>query len=124
MLGLVLVILVISGVWSQNIERVVVPQGEPFSFECQRDQSVYFGRKINEWSEIQENGDNHLELNFNYLIQDNLLRVSSNSAQAKHVGFYACRKATWTTSSMSNVYQLILAGKSPSATRRAVNGSL
>ncbi len=113
MLYIVLFNLIISGLWCQNIERVVVPQGEPFSFDCQQDELVYFGRKINEWTDIQENNENYLylNLNFNYITKENILRVTSDSAQSKHIGFYACRKSTWSSASMNSIYQLILAGK-------------
>ena len=104
--------LIIAGVESQNIERVVVPQGHPFTFDCQLDQSVYFARRLNEWTEIQENNEKYfyLNLNFDYLTKENILRVTSDSAEPKHNGFYGCRKASWTSTSMNTVYQLILAG--------------
>jgi len=104
---------IISGLQCQDIERAVVPQGQPFSFDCQHDESVYFGRRLNEWTEIQENDENYLylNLNFNYLTKENILRVTSDSAEPKHAGFYACRKATWTSTAMNSIYQLILAGK-------------
>jgi hypothetical protein len=113
MLYVLLFNLIISGLWCQDIERVVVPRGEPFAFDCQQDESVYFGRQLNQWSEIQENDENysHLKLNFNHLIKEDVLRVGSDSAGSEHIGFYGCRKATWTTASMSSIYQLILAGK-------------
>ncbi|CAF1306991.1 unnamed protein product [Adineta ricciae] len=101
--------LFIIALWCQNIERVVVPQGQPFSFNCQADESVYFARKINEWSEIRETDDQDLNLRLQYLTQDNLLRVSCESAQSKHTGFYACRKGKWTSTSMNSIYQLIIA---------------
>ncbi|CAF0942876.1 unnamed protein product [Adineta steineri] len=111
MLYIFLFNLIISGLWCQDIERVIVEQGQPFSFDCQLDDLVYFGRKINEWSEIQENNENYLYLNinFNYITKDNILRVKSDSAQSKHIGFYACRKPTWISTSMNSIYQLILA---------------
>jgi hypothetical protein len=113
MVYILLFYLIITGLWCQDIERVVIPQGQPFSFDCQLDESVYFGRQVNEWTEIQENNENYLylNLNFNYLTKENILRVTSESAEAKHAGFYACRKATWTTTTMNSIYQLILAGK-------------
>lgn len=105
--------LIIIGIWCQDIERVIVPQGEPFAFDCQQDESPFFGRKLNQWTEIEENNENYLYLNlkFNYLTKDNVLRVSSESAESKHAGFYACRKSTWSSTSMTSIYQLILAGK-------------
>jgi len=112
MLYILLINVIISGLWCQDIERVVVPQGQPFAFDCQPDESVYFGRRLNEWTEIQENNENYLylNLNFNYLTKENILRVTSESAESKHAGFYACRKPTWTTASMNSIYELILAG--------------
>ena len=94
--------------YGEEIERMVVPQGQPFSFDCQDDESVYFGKQLDKWSELQ-NSD--LNLNFRYLTKENTLRVTSEAAQANQVGFYACRKATWTSTSMNIIYQLILAGK-------------
>jgi hypothetical protein len=104
--------MIISGVWSQDIERLVIPQGQSFAFDCQFDESVYFGRRLDQWTEIVENNENYiyLNLNFNYLNQEKILRVTSDSAEPKHTGFYACRKATWTSASMNSIYQLILAG--------------
>lgn len=105
--------LLIIGLWCEDIERVIIPQGQPFSFDCQYDESVYFARKLNQWSEIEENNEIYLYLNFNfnYLKKENILRITSDSAESKHVGFYACKKATGTRKSMNNIYQLILAGK-------------
>lgn len=94
--------------YGEEIERMVVPQGQPFSFDCQDDESVYFGKQLDKWSELQ-NSD--LNLNFRYLTKENTLRVTSEAAQADQVGFYACRKDTWTSTSMNIIYQLILAGK-------------
>ena len=62
MLYLLFFNLIISGFWCQDIEKVVIPQGEPFSFDCQLDESVYFGRRLNEWTEIQENNENYLHI--------------------------------------------------------------
>jgi hypothetical protein len=105
--------LLITGLWCEDILRVVIPQGQPFSFDCQSDESVYFGRKLNQWSEIEENNEIYLYLNLNliYVTKENVLRVSSDSAESKHVGFYACRKPNWKSASMNTVYQFILAGK-------------
>ncbi len=105
--------LIISAIWCQDIERVVVPQGQPFAFDCQLDESVYFGRRLDHWTEIIENNENYvyLNLNFNYLKKEKILRITSDAAEPKHTGFYACRKATWTSTSMNSIYQLILAGK-------------
>jgi hypothetical protein len=104
--------LIILGVWSQDIERLVVPQGHPFTFDCQLDESVYFGRRLDQWTEIVENNEDYvyLNLNFNYLNEKKILRVTSDSAESKHTGFYGCRKASWTSTLMNSIYQLILAG--------------
>ena len=105
--------LIVAGSWCADIEQMIVPQGHAFSFDCRDDQSIYFARKLNEWSEVQDNGALHrqLNLNLNYLPKKNILRVTSDSAESKHAGFYGCRKATWRSASMDSIYQLILAGK-------------
>jgi hypothetical protein len=90
-----------------NIERIIVPQGQSFSFDCQDDESVYFGRQLNHWSEIHQDDYN---LNFQYLTNEKILRITSDAAQIEHIGFYACRRATWTSTAMASIYQLILAG--------------
>ena len=97
--------LILTGVHGEEIERMVVPQGQPFSFDCQNDESVYFGKQLDKWSELQEND---LNLNFRYSTNENVLRVTSEAAQPEQVGYYACRKATWTSTSMNTIYQLIL----------------
>jgi hypothetical protein len=106
-------ILIISGSWCQPTEQIVLEIGEPFSFDCKQDESVYFGRRLDELSEIQENDDkySYLNLKFNYLTNENILRITSNSAQSQNVGYYGCRKPTWETTSMNRIYQLSLAGK-------------
>ena len=111
-LPVLIVNLIVTGVWTQEIERLVIPRGQPFAFDCQSDESVYFGRRLDQWMEIVENNENYiyLDLNFNYLNEEKILRVTAGSAESKHVGFYACRKATWTSTSMNSIYQLILAG--------------
>lgn len=105
--------LLIVGYSCQEVERIVVPQGQTFQFDCRLDESAYFGRRLNEWTELEENNENSISLNlkFTYLTNEKILRVSVDSAQAKHVGFYACRKATWTSTAMNSIYQIILAGK-------------
>lgn len=98
---------------SQDIEQMVVPQGQTFRFDCHSDESAYYAQRLNEWTELEENNENYLYLNlkFTYLTNEKLLRVTVDSAESKHVGYYACRKATWTSTAMSSIYQLILAGK-------------
>lgn len=109
----VIFVVIISGSWCQTAEKIVVEIGASFSFDCKSDESVYFGRQLNDWSEIQENDNqySYLNLKFNYLNADNILRVTSDSAQSYHNGYYACRKSTWTTASMNRIYQVTLAGK-------------
>jgi hypothetical protein len=104
--------LVIARSWCAHSERIVVPIGQSFSFDCKEDESVYFGRQLGEWTEIQENDENYLYLNlkFNYLTKENILRVTSNSIQSQNSGYYGCRKATWTSTSMNRMYHLTLAG--------------
>ncbi|CAF0751094.1 unnamed protein product [Rotaria sp. Silwood1] len=111
MLYIFVINLVISGLWCQNIERIIVQQGQPFSFDCKHDETVLFGRRLNEWSEIQEDNEYYLylNLNFHYLTHENILRVTSNSAQSKHAGYYTCQKSTWTSTSKNIIYQIILA---------------
>lgn len=113
MLFIFLFNLFILGLWCQDIERVVIPHGEAFAFDCQQNELVFFGRRLNEWTEIQEDNENYLYLNlkFNHLVKEKILRVSSESAEPKHAGFYACRQSTWASTSMNTIYQLILAGK-------------
>jgi hypothetical protein len=105
--------LIISDSWCQRTEQIVVGIGQPFSFDCNQDDSVFFGQQLDEWSEIQENNDQHayLNLKFNYLNKDNILRVTSDSAHSQNTGYYGCRKSSWTTTSMNRIYQVILAGK-------------
>ncbi len=109
-----LFIIIISGIWCEPTEQIVVSIGQAFSLDCKQDESIYFARRLGEWSEIQENDEkySYLNLNFNYLSKENILRVTSNSAQLENIGYYGCRKPTWTTTSMNRIYQLILAGKS------------
>ncbi|CAF0909349.1 unnamed protein product [Rotaria sordida] len=111
MLYIFVINLIISGLWCQNIKRVIVQQGGSFSFDCQHDETVLFGRRLNEWLEIQEDNEYYLylNLNFNYLPQENILRVTSNSAQSKHNGYYTCQKSTWISTSKNIIYQIILA---------------
>ena len=103
----------IMGYSCQDVERMVVPQGQSFRFDCQLDESAYFARRLNEWTELEENNENYVYLNlkFTLLTNEKILRITVDSAEAKHVGYYACRKATWTSTAMSSIYQLILAGK-------------
>lgn len=97
----------------QRTEQIVVEYGQPFSFDCKSDQSIYFGRRLGQWSDIRENLEqfSSFNLKFDSLKTENIIRVSSDSAQSQHVGYYACRKPSWTTSSMTRVYQLIIPGK-------------
>ncbi|CAF3340327.1 unnamed protein product [Rotaria socialis] len=111
MLYILLVInFIISGLWCQDIERIIVEQGRPFSFDCQHDESVFFGKQLNEWSEVQEDTAyySYLKLNFNYLPNENILRVKANVAETKHVGYYTCRKSSWTSAPKSMIYQIII----------------
>ena len=111
--SLLWICLILTQCSTQDIERMIVPQGQPFRFDCQLDESAYFARRLNEWTELEENNENYRDLNlkFTYLTNEKILRVSVESAEAKHVGYYACRKATWTSTAMNSIYQLILAGK-------------
>lgn len=102
-----------TSVWCDEIERIAVPEDQPFSFDCQSDESVYFASTLNSWSELH---DGDLGLDFQYLNDKNILRVKSNSAQTKHVGFYGCRKPTWTSTAMNAIFQLTLAGRKNSVT--------
>ncbi|CAF3337304.1 unnamed protein product [Rotaria sp. Silwood2] len=103
--------LIISGSWCRNIEKIIVPAGESFSFDCQQDESVFFGRKLHDWSEIQNNDDRYsnLNLNLNYINEENVLRVTSNSADSQNIGYYGCGNSKLNKKTMSRVYQLILA---------------
>jgi len=102
-------ILTLTGSWCQRTEEIIVEIGQPFSFDCKLGDSVYFGRRLGIWSEIQENDDKHpyLKLNFNSLADENILRISSDSAQSQHTAYYACGRSK----SMNRIYHLILAGK-------------
>jgi hypothetical protein len=106
-------ILIISGSWCQRTEQIIAEIGQSFSFDCKIDESIYFGRRLDEWSEIEDNNDkySYLNLKFNYLNEENILRITSDSAQLDHIGYYGCRKPIWTTTSMNRIYHLILAGK-------------
>ncbi len=106
-------ILIISNSWCERPQQIIVEIGQSFSFDCKQDESIYFGRRLDEWSEIQENDDkySYLNLKFNYLNQENILRVKSDSAQSQNTGYYGCRHSTWSSTSMNRIYQLILAGK-------------
>ncbi|UJR10020.1 hypothetical protein I4U23_014243 [Adineta vaga] len=106
-----LVILIISGTSCTKVEQIIASVGQSFSFDCKLDDSVFYARRLDDWSEIQENDNNYvsLKLNFNYLTKENILRVTSNYVQAENHGYYGCRKATWATAAMNRIYQLILA---------------
>ncbi|CAF4017688.1 unnamed protein product, partial [Rotaria magnacalcarata] len=111
MLYILLVInLIISVLWCQDIERIVVEQGRTFSFDCQHDESVFFGKRLNEWSEVEEDNAyySYLKLNFKYLPNENILRVIANVAETKHVGYYTCRKSSWTSTPKNMIYQIII----------------
>jgi len=110
---IVIFILISSTVFCQEIERAVIADGQAFQFDCRLDESIYFARQLNDWKEITENDETYVYLNLKYthLSNENVLRVTVDSAQSKHVGFYACRKASWTSTAMSSIYQLTLAGK-------------
>ncbi|CAF0910924.1 unnamed protein product [Adineta ricciae] len=114
MLHLLLVFVIITGASCAKIEQIVASAGEAFSFDCQLDESVFFAKQLDNWSEIQENDNKYtsLNLNFNYLTKENVLRVTSNSADSKNLGYYGCRKATWATPNMNRIYKLVIAGNS------------
>ena len=103
---------IISGLWCQGIKKVVVSQGQSFSFDCQHDDIMFFGRRLNKLTKIKENDQNflYLNLNFNYLKQEDILHVTIDAVQLKNVGYYTCRKSTTINSSMNTVYQLIIPG--------------
>lgn len=102
----------LSGLWCQNIERIIVDQGQPFTFDCQYDESVFFSRRLNEWLEIQKDNQyySYLKLDFNYIIKENILRVTSNAAEAKNVGYYTCGKPEDRTTSKNTIYQIVIRG--------------
>jgi hypothetical protein len=104
-----IIILTLESVWCQRTEEIIVEIGQPFSFDCKQDDSVYFARRLGEWSQIQEMDNQHpyLQLNFNSLANQNILRASSDSVQSQHTGYYACGQAK----SMNRIYHLIVAGK-------------
>lgn len=108
MFSFFLIQIFLIGFHCNEIEQIIVAENQPFSFDCQNDESVYFGSTLNNWSELH---DGDFDLNFRYLNDENLLRIQTTNAQKKHVGFYGCRKATWTSTAMNVVYQLIFAGK-------------
>jgi hypothetical protein len=111
-IGLLLT-LIISGSWCAHTQQIIVSSYQSFSFDCIQDDSVYFGRQLNDWLEIQENDETYLSLNlkFIYLIQENILRISSESAGSEHSGYYGCRKSTRKILPMARIYHLIIAGK-------------
>ncbi|CAF4646978.1 unnamed protein product [Rotaria sp. Silwood1] len=104
-------ILILSGSWCRDIKKIIVPKGESFSFDCQQDESVYFGRKLHDWSEIQNNDNRYssLNLNLNYINEENILRITSNSADSQNIGYYGCGNENSGRKIMNRVYQLILA---------------
>ena len=106
-------ILIISGSWCQHTEQIPVSLKQSISFDCNQDESIYFSRRLGDWSEVQEDNDlnSNLNLKFNFLSKENILRITINSVQPEHVGYYGCRKPTWTTTSMNRIYHLVLAGK-------------
>ena len=108
-----ILLLLIADSSCQRAEQIIVEDGQPFSFDCKSDQSIYFARRFGQWSDIRENAEQYSSFNlkFDSLTNENIIRVSSDSAQTQHVGYYACRKPSWTTSSMTRVYQLIIPGK-------------
>ena len=110
-LYLVLAVLIVN-VRCKSAQRLIVSRGEPFTFDCQNEESVYFARRLDHWSEVSEGSDLSLSLNlkFDYLSQKKSLRVNVDAAQPENVGYYGCRKASWSSTEMNRVYQLILAG--------------
>ncbi|CAF0910413.1 unnamed protein product [Adineta ricciae] len=114
MLHLLLVFVVITGTSCTKIEQIVASAGQAFSFDCQFDESVFFAKQLDNWSEIQENDNKYtsLNLNFNYLMEENILRVTSNSVDSVNLGYYGCRRATWATPDMNRIYKLVIAGNS------------
>ena len=116
MLHLLLIFAVITSTSckSTKVEQIVASAGEAFSFDCQLEESVFFAKQLDNWSEIQENDKIYmsLNLNFNYLTKENILRVTSNSVDPVNLGYYGCRKATWATTDMNRIYKLVIAGNS------------
>ena len=53
-----------GGTWCTTIEQFIIPTGESFSFDCQQDESVFFARKLGEWSQIDENEYKYSHLNY------------------------------------------------------------
>lgn len=94
---------------SNEVEKMFVPRGQPFSFDCQIDQTVFFGQTIGDWSEIHEGS---LNLKFEYFNNERLVRIRSEQSEPSQLGFYACRKSSWTNTAMNVIYQLIFAGSS------------
>ena len=92
---------------NDDMMKMFVPQGQPFSFDCQDDESVYFGKTVDDWSELQ---DGDMNLKFQYVSKENLLRVRSEAATPDQIGFYGCRKATWSSTTMNVIHQLISSG--------------
>ena len=97
----------------KSMERMTVARGDSFTFDCQIDQSLYFAERLGDWSEILEHDENFLFFNmkFDYLDKEKLLRVKIDSAQNQHQLYFGCRKANWASTSMSQIYQIIVAGK-------------
>ena len=96
-------VLLIADCSCERAEQIVVEYDEPFSFDCKLDESIYFGWRIGQWSDIRENADQYasLKLKFESLENENIIRVTVDSVQSQHLGYYACWKSTWFTSSMS-----------------------
>jgi len=106
----IFLVVILSSISSQKVEQISVKLGQTLSFDCKTDELVYFGPQLNEWSEIKED-DNDLNLKFTQLNQGNILRITSDSVDSFHTGFYACRKPVWTTTAMSRIYKVTVAGK-------------
>ncbi|CAF1049256.1 unnamed protein product [Rotaria sordida] len=104
-------ILIISDSWCRNIEKTIVPIGESFSFNCHQDESVYFARQLHDWSEIQNNDNRYSYLNLNIINinEENVLRITINSANSQNTGYYGCSSSKSRRQSMSRTYQLIVA---------------
>ncbi len=103
--------LILSGSWCEHTEQIVIIEQQSFSFDCKLDESVYFGLRLGDWSHIKENDERYYTLNlkFNHLTGEKILRVTSDSARSENVGFYGCRKSTH--KSMRRIYHLIMAGR-------------
>lgn len=114
-IGFVIFLLLLLGsfVSCKSPERILVHRAESFSFDCASDESVYYAQRLGDWSEITEESENYyyLNLKFQYLTAEKLLRVTCASAQWENSGYYGCRKPNWSSTSMNRIFQLIVSGR-------------